>query len=180
MSAVAVLDDKIHSRLIQNLDEIALMAGIPKFMLKTSAAEYCSEDELEWLKSFRKHRALGNVGWVYVGTHNTTPIELKFMAMAAALVRNFIDARVVPVSELIVEQSMEAPNPSVLFVPNFYTVAEGKPLASWQLQQLHSLLLRRFVAQKATVLYVQNLDKMETHYGEGIGQHVRHYSKLGG
>lgn len=176
MSAVAVLDDKIHSRLIQNLDEVALMAGVPKFMLKTSAAQYCSEDELEWLKSFRKYRAAGNVGWVYTGTPKS-PIELKFMAMAAALVRNFIDARVVPVSELIVEG--EGPNPSVLFVPNFYTVAEGKPLASWQLQQLHSLLLRRFVAQKVTVLYVQSLDKMETHYGEGIGQHVRHYSHLG-
>jgi hypothetical protein len=176
VSALAtVLDPLVHHRLIENIDEVASTAGVPKFMLHQSAVKYCPSQTLDWVRNFRKYRLNGQVGLAIVGPQEVA-IETQMMAMAAAFVRNFIDARVIPVADMLGDH--DVPNPSVLLVPNFYVSTDGKPFASWQLQQLHSLLLKRFVEQRGTVLYVSSMEKMEAHYGEGIAAHVKQNYRL--
>jgi len=88
--------------------------------------------------------------------------------MAAALVRNFIDGMVVTLADLVPEKDRPVVNPTVLLVPNFYTSSEGKPLTSWQLQEIQSVLTRRIVECRQTILYVSDLKMMKLHYGEAI------------
>lgn len=171
--ADSILNEEIHARLLDQIEQVATTARVPRYMIHESASKYLTGPELEWLKNIRKARLHGQVGLALVGQQGTVAVETKMMAMAAALVRNFIDARVIPLAELLPESTSTMEHPTVLFIPNFYVVSHGKPLASWQLQQLHSLMLKRFVEQRVTVLYIQSMDKLEAHYGEGITTHIK-------
>lgn len=168
----SVLDPVVHQRLLEREDEIVSVSGIPKAMLHLSAKEFCSPDEVDWLKNFWRLHSHGLHG---VYTSEAARVERRFHAMAAALLRNFIDARVMPVTDLLTEGGYTEANPTVLFVPNFYVAMAGKTLTSWQIQILHSFLLKRQAESKVTVLFVENLEKLRTDYGKAMHSHLLDY-----
>jgi hypothetical protein len=100
------------------------------------------------------------------------------MAMAAALIRNFIDARIYPL-QTVLEDASDISEPTVVLIPNFQNTFVGKPLASHQLQRLYSILLDRAVQDKATLVYIENLEQMATQYGTAITEFIdKNYRRL--
>jgi hypothetical protein len=168
----SVLDTVVHARLIDNLDSIAHTAKVPVHMLHKSAKTYLNKGEVDWLARFRAHKASGKAGLCLMGEGQNA--EVKMMAMAAALIRNFIDARVVTLGSMRNEAGEFAPpNPSVLLVPTFCVSFDGKPLATWQVQELYSMLVDRMAAGKMTVLYVVNWKMLRAQFGPTVTEFVQ-------
>jgi hypothetical protein len=99
---------------------------------------------------------------------------MRMQAMAAAFLRNFIDARVITIHEVLGWHDQdEPPNPTVLLIPNFYTVMKGTPLTGWQVQLLYDTLMARFISGKQTVLYVENLAALVKDYGQHFADFIK-------
>lgn len=163
-----VLDPTYHAQLLAAIDEVSAHAGIPRSFIYKSAKEFCTPQELEWLTKYRAHRARNSGGLCLYGVGDR--ITARFSALAAALVRNYIHARVVSLSDFL--DNEEAMDGTVLFIPNFYVTAEGKPLAAWQIQVVYDHLTKRFLEGKMTVVYVENLETMQKHYGSLVADFI--------
>lgn len=168
-----LLDQQVHARLAANLEETAQVAGVPMDMLDRSMKESgCSKDEIEWVCNFPALRLTAKKGGVILcGVFKPSP-EKRLMAMAAAFIRNYVDARVVTLFELLPVDG-EAPeiNPTVLLIPDFCRQNLSKPghtLTHWQSRFVHSFLLERFTQRRVTVLHVDNLPLVEKEYGESF------------
>jgi hypothetical protein len=168
--STAVLDEVVHHRLIQELEHIAAMARIPASMIKTTSVPYLTPERQEWLLNFHTLRANGTASAYMLGKQDKS-VDRVMMAMAAVLIRNFVDARVYSLASLI-EADADMVSPTVLFVPNFQNSFHGKPLASWQVQKLYSILLDRFVQNKVSVVYVDDFQVLEKDYGTSLREHV--------
>jgi len=166
LSSPVVIDPAYHAQLLSAIDEVTAHAGIPKSFLYKSAKEVCSAKEIEWLSEFRIHKAHNSGGVCIHGQGDRIPS--RFMAMAAALLRNYVHARVISLSDFL-DQDTDPLDGSVLFIPNFYQSAEGRPLTSWQIQVLYDRLIKRFLGGKMTVVYVEDLPHMAKQYGPLIG-----------
>lgn len=172
-----VLDPVRHQRLIANLPHVAETANVPQHMIRQSSKPYLAKEELDWLLNFRTYREKGQ-GLVITGVQSIAP-DMKMMAIAGALLRNFIDARVMPLLQVIQAcESDEMPAPSVLLIPNLFVRSVGKAQPDWKVQMVYDLLLQRVVAQKPTVAYVEDFAGLEQTYGVLFGQHLQHHYKL--
>jgi hypothetical protein len=171
-----VLKAGVHDRLLQDIDHIASMSRVPASMIRTSSKEVLNSAAINYLTAFRGLRAEGTADAYLTGKLKTSP-EKVMMGMAAALIRNFIDARVFPLQNIFDEDN--AVNPTVLLIPNFQNTFVGKPLASHQLQRLYSILLDRMVQDKVTLIYAENMAQMEKQYGQAIADFiVENYRQL--
>jgi hypothetical protein len=151
----------VHFRLIMNEAEVCLTAGVQSKFLHESMGVYCSEDEIDYVRHFKQKEKEGQPGLVLVGGKN---VDSRCQAIAAAFVRNFIDARVIPMNSLL-ERTGDGLLPHVLVVPNLYISQAGKGLPAWKIQGLYDLLLQRSVQGLSSVVYVQNLSGMLEVYG---------------
>jgi hypothetical protein len=168
MMVATVLNPVVHRRLIDDIDHVCLTANVPKHMLHESAKGHLTEEELEWVLNFRAHQEHGR-GLVLCGEQ----ADVKMMAITAALLRNFIDARIMTVTNLLENDT----SPSVLLVPNFYVKAMNKALPAWQVQKLYDRLLERYSQNRPTVLYVESLAGLEKDYGSVLARHLKdHYA----
>lgn len=167
-----MLSQQYHSRILADIDNICRRANVPKKMLDQSAKEYCSGTELQWLTRFPFYQRK-NQGLVLLGKHTPGP-DIKMMAMASALLRNYVDARLLTVQGLLqdYENGGVAPDPTVLFVPNLFVRQGGKGLPSWKMQLVYDLLLSRFTSGRISVLYVEDLGAMAAEYGQLFAQHL--------
>jgi len=85
---------------------------------------------------------------------DTVPID-SCMAMAGAMLRNYIDARVMPLNTVITtaDRLREDP-PAVLLIPDACTKElSQKNIASWRIQEVSAILLERYNSNLKTVLY---------------------------
>ena len=167
---MTVLKAGVHDRLVQDIDQVAAMSRVPASMIRQSSVGVLSPALVKYIASFRKLRELGLANGYLTAPLKKTP-ERIMMAMAAALIRNFIDARVFTLQNLIAADE-DYLIPTAIFVPNFQNTFVGKPLASHQLQKLYSILLDRAVQDKVTVLYVENKARMMEQYGTAISDFV--------
>lgn len=165
----SVLDPVRHARLIQDLDHIAKVAGVPIAYIKQSMVPFCDGTEIDYITNFRMYREI-KPGLLLVGKQNE---EQRCFAMAGALLRNFIDARIVHMSQLLeMLESGDGVTPSVLIVPNFYDTEYGKALPSWKAGLMYDLLLCRAAESKPTILSVDSFHSMKVSYGLGISRHL--------
>lgn len=168
-----MLNNEHHDRLIKDLDNICRVANIPKQMMHKSAGEFLSVEEMKWLVSFPVQQR-ENRGLVFTGKHTPSP-DIKMMAMTAALLRNYVDSRLITVQALLdahEHRSGELPDPTVLMIPNLFVKQGGKGLPSWKMQIVYDILLSRFAAGRLTVAYVENLGAMGAEYGSLFIQHL--------
>lgn len=170
-----LLSQQRHARLVEGLDDIARAAGVrADFMDKTMKELGCNEIEVQWVKA--KYPQLAEStrkgGLLLVGENWTPAPPVRLMAMGAAFLRNYIDVKVVAVSTLVslLDGDEEAVNPTVLIVPNFFTVSNtgGHSLPQWQIQKLQGYLMERFAHERASVLYIESEDKMVAAYGKSF------------
>jgi len=161
----SVLDAKEHSRIIANFEHVCTMAGIQGHFLYESMTLTCGPVEVDWVKRFWKHKAAGVPGLALVGVSRP---DTRCQAIAAALVRNYVDARVIPINTLIdsMMNGGSAPSPTVLLIPNLFMMAMGKHLPAWRVQAMYDLLLERSTRSKPTVVYVENLTTLKSVYGD--------------
>jgi hypothetical protein len=173
----SVLDKDTHARLLQDLDSVCEIANIPKYLIHQSAKTVCNDDELEWVRNFASYRETGK-GMVIVGDTNIGP-DMRLMAMTAALLRNFIDARVMPLNGVLeMAESGDVTGPTVLMIPNLYVNSFGKQLTAWKVQQLYDLLLSRFTQGRPTVAYVESMHGLKEAYGPQIANHLEQHFKI--
>jgi len=160
----SVLDAVEHSRIIQDFENVCTTAGIQGHFLREPLAQYCGDVEVDWVRKFRKYRAEGLPGLVLAGVKRP---EVRCQAIAAAFVRNYIDARVTPLNTII-DSTMDGghpASPTVLLIPNLYmTVLSGK-FPAWRVQVMYDLLLERSIKEKPTVVYVETLEGVAGLYG---------------
>lgn len=174
-----LLDKDYHMELIKDIDRVVARAGIPREMIWTSMKGICSQDEIEWAMAYSKNRLKGVGGLVYTGKMEGS-IEDRMMAMTAAFLRNYIDARMMTLQEVLDATSDKAmPDPSVLLIPNFFiSKGSGGQIASWKINDLLGMLISRRAQNKMTILYVQSIADLKKEYGEPMAKHLSpsHYS----
>ena len=175
-----VLMEGVHDRLLQDAEAVARRAGIPLTMLWTSATTYCNDDELEYTKQLTQHSVENVFGFLYTGKKfalGTHPVSMRMMALAGACVRNFIDARVMTVQDVLsgLKKDLQ-PSATVLLIPNFFISKEqGGNIPSWQVAGLLSLLFNRMASGQQTFLYVEDIDDMAMQYGDAFREHLNNY-----
>lgn len=166
------LKQGVHDRLLADIQYISEMSGVPARMIKQSSKGTLSDGLITYLKTFKRAAHEGFANAFLQGKLSKSP-EVIMMAMAAVMLRNFIDARVMPL-QTVLDNEEAAAKASVVLVPNFMNSYIGKPLASHQLQRLYSTLLDRMVSNKTTILYVQDLSMVEGYYGASIAEFIGH------
>lgn len=170
---MSVLDPVRHARLLDVQDAVCEQANIPKAFLNESGKKYLTPDEIAWVVGYPTTGSL-----LYTGYHKPGA-DTKMMALTAVLLRNFIDARIMPVSTLL-DQDSEIPDPEVLMIPNLFVKGHGKGLTTWQCQSLYDTLLRRQSRGRRSVVYVENMTAMSVQYGQLFAQHLTAYTTIAG
>src|SRR5512135_3511542 len=146
----SILNKVDHAQLLKDIEHVCEVANIPQAYLHHSMTEVCNEAEIEWVRNFPAYRAGGLGGLCLTGTNS----EPRCMAIVAALLRNFIDARIVTLNTLIeASKTASVPDPTVLVIPNLFVSTAGKSMTSWQIQAIYDILLHRFITNKPTVVY---------------------------
>lgn len=170
-----MISQTTHKRFLDDLDHICAVANVPKSMVFKSAKDFCAKTEIDWLLNFPRYEREGK-NLCLVGMHSPSP-ETKMMAMACTLLRNHLDARVLPLNTVLhLIADGFPPDPHILLIPNLYIRQGGKTLPSWQMQQVYDLLLARLVAGKPTIIYVEDMNALGMEYGSVLSQHIKdHY-----
>ncbi len=181
--ASGVLNPDVHARLVADMANIAAEAGIPAHWIATPLAQTCGPAEVAWARHYRFHGPNGRSGLVLGGKHMEPDAETRMAALAGALLRNFVSARVMTLHELLARaHDGQAPEASCLLVPNFFAgrAAGAKAAAGhWRFAVLLDVLLARHAAGRQTVLHVSDMPGMGAEYGDGLRRHVEaHYEVL--
>lgn len=161
----SALDKQVHARFALEIDKIADAAGIQREYITTPLSETCNDDEVEWVRRYKKHAAEDIFGLCLTG--DAVAMSAHMSAIAGALLRNFIDAKVVTLHTLAdPDQRPDLSDVSTLLVPNFFlTSASGGSLATWKVAEVYDLLLGRVMRKQQTVLYVENITALANEYG---------------
>lgn len=171
----SVLDKDRHARLIADLDHVCTVANVPKSFVHQSMKAHCDAQEIDWVVNFRLYRQT-HAGLMMVARSNP---DSRCMAICGALVRNFIDARVVPLNTLLMDlDNSVVPDPTVLVIPNLYVAQVGKAFPAWKIQQVYDLLLQRFTSSRPTVVSVESMAGLESAYGSAFAEHLKSHYKV--
>jgi hypothetical protein len=176
--ATGVLTPEVHERLLPKLERFADEANILPDWIWTRLSQVCGPAEVDWVNRFKFHRGDKVSGLAYVGWNHDPPIEDRMAAIAGALIRHFINARVMTVHRLINAASDSAvPDVSCLLIPNFFLGASD--IRPWQVSLLFDALLHRHGLGVQTVIYASDLQAMGVEYGISLKRHVeKHYTLL--
>lgn len=175
---IGILNKEYHDRLIADLERIAERAGIPPHFVWSKLSAYCTEEDVQWVRAMRKGT---QHGLAYVGGKGkkfNVPVEDKMMAITGACLRNYIDARMMAVQEVIAALKEDAmPRPTVLLIPNFcLDRGDGGNIAQWEISSLLGLLYTRLAQNLKTVIYLGSMQALEANYGEAFKTHIQaHY-----
>lgn len=172
-----VLDKEYHARLLIDLERFTAMAGIPPAFVWTRLSSYCSLEEIAWVQGMRRGE---DYGLCYFGELGV-PVEDKMMAIAGACLRNYIDAKVMPVQAVLsMLKEDKSPSATVLLIPNFCLgKEEGGAIANWQSSSLLGMLYSRLAQNLKTVIYISSEEALEKNYGDAFLKHVKsHYTMI--
>lgn len=95
------LDPVRHADLAAHIEDYARTYGVTPADV-SGHAYALTEDEVAYLRGFRRAQADGTSGIIYVGAHHP-PVLARARSIVGALARNFIDARLIVREELVSE-----------------------------------------------------------------------------
>lgn len=166
-----ILEPSVHMNLVETMEDVAETARVPeKFIFNTRMGDFCAEKELKWVSRYYSHRKDGCAGLAYTG--NSALLEDRMFSIAGAFLRNYIDARMFTIHEIIDrlrENSMG--DYSVVLVPNFF-MGTAKKVPDWQISLVQSWLMGRYARSRILVLYVSNMEELAAVYGTQIRDHI--------
>lgn len=175
-----VIDNTYHQRLMADKVRVCEVAGLqPKYLLE-SMTTYCGDAEVEWVKHFPRHKAEGMPGLILTSMNNP---DARCQAICGALIRNYVDARVIPMNTLLEMHEAgagEALVPSVVLIPNMFVATSGKGLPAWKVQILYDMLLARSTQSKQTVAYVEDFDGLTKLYGKPFADFLTGFTTVKG
>jgi hypothetical protein len=176
--ATGVLTREVHELLVPHLERFANDANIAPECIWTPLGEVCGPAEVDWVDRFKFHRGDKVFGLAYVGWNPAPPVEDRMAAIAGALIRHFINARLMTVHRLIdAANEGTVPDVSCLLIPNFFLGTSDIP--RWRLSLLFDALLHRHASGLQTVVYASDLQAMGSQYGAALKRHVEtHYTLL--
>lgn len=149
-----VLDSKVHQRLASDLEAFAERAGIPPEAICTALGDYVGPEEERWIREVLKSRRSPSPGFCYVGHwHDVTH---RMAGMCGALVRNFVNARVLTVERFVEER----PDTAVVLIPNFHP---GQ-IPGWMVAKLADAFVGR-AGIKSTVITASTFEALREDYG---------------
>lgn len=169
-----LLSHDYHDRLLADLNRIVRVAGVPHSAVWSKLSDFCEEDkDYLWVKNLRRNE---DAGLVYIGK-TSIPVEEKMRAITGACLRNYMDARIMSVQDVVKRLKEDTmPTPSLLLLPNFcLDKTDGGDVASWDVAQLLGLLLDRASLGKKTVLYIPSWAVLEKQYGTVFREHFELY-----
>ena len=173
-----VLHERTHEQLLVRLPGAAQRAGVPAEAICRHLQNYVDDEEREWVREVLRLRSAPPAGLVYVGRWRGG-VDGRMDGIAGAMVRNFIDARVMQVRRAIEEK----PRSLVLLIPNF--LPEQGSMPGWEMGQAAELVLERIHGGLCTVLHVADMDNLKMAAGQGmvdtLGRNckVMHAGKVG-
>lgn len=159
----SVLDPIRHARLLKDKVAVCQRAGISERHLHESMKEACGPAEVAFVQATKTSTAPGMM------LYGPRALD-RCMYMAGAYVRNFIDARVMTLEQMV-EGDAEC---TVLLCPNFYTTTTAKGFPQWKQQKLFDLLVDRYKSGKKTVLWAESHVGLKE-YGAAMEGLLREY-----
>lgn len=175
--AMGVLSEEHHERIVADLDNFARDAGIQPKFIYSPMLDMCEQVET-YLRRFKFHTGEGLAGLCFTKrSHLPVPPDHYMSAIAGALTRNFIRAKVMTLGSVIDAcASHSMPNVTCLLIPNFfYPQSEGGTIASWQVSALHDLLVSRQVNGQQTIVYASDVSLLAKEYGLAFGEMIDVY-----
>lgn len=171
-----LMDSDYHERLIADIQGVVKQAGIPEPYVWTPMSQYCGETEVDFVINLSTHvDSIKPVfGLVYIGKIEGSPVNDRMMSIAGACLRNYINAKVMVVGDVISAlREGQMPSPTVLLIPNFFMGKDGSgKVAEWETPLLLDMLYKRQQEGKQTVLYVSDLEALEAEYGHAFTDHI--------
>lgn len=171
-----LMDSDYHERLMADIHGVVQQAGIPESYVWTPMSTYCGETEIDFVINLSTHvDSIKPVfGMVYIGNVEGKPINDRMMAIAGACLRNYINAKVMTLMEVLTAlRDNSMPSPTVLLIPNFFMGRSGSgKIAEWETPLLLDMLYKRQQESKQTVLYVSAIDALEAEYGHAFTDHL--------
>ena len=178
--ASGVLHKQHHERLVAGIDGFARDAGIQPKWIWTRLADTCGPEEVEWVTKFRRHQADGeSFGLCYLRKSPDAAPDVRMAAIAGALVRNFVRARVMTLGTVLdLLAAGEPVEATCLLIPNFFLAKnEGGTIAPWQVSALYDLLTHRGSMGLQTVISASSMVELGSEYGNAFSALVRnHYT----
>lgn len=158
--ACDVLRPERHMALVEELDKFAHKAGIAAYFIYRGISEFCPSEVVEWCRMMPSRKKAG-VGGLVIESHG--PVDVVMSGLAGALVRNYMDARIVTTHEII--EAKGAPEAEVLLIPNFHVPGAAGNIADWNKHTLYGALLGRKMAGQMTVVQTHDLAALGSEYG---------------
>lgn len=169
---IGLLNREYHARLFQQLDKWASIAGVSPNYVWTKMSTVCTDNDIKWVKRFKKtdwH------GLVYVGEPATLNIAEKMMTMVGCCLRNYVDGRFMTLQTIIqLLKDDEMPEPTIVFVPNFCDLMarDKKLVTSVQSSALLGWLYSRLSKGQKTIMYIGSMDAVRHCYGASMAAHL--------
>jgi hypothetical protein len=170
-----ILKPEKHQRLVDALPHVCEISGVRKEFVARSAKDFCGPAEMAWVNGFRENSDKGISGMYYLTTE-TKQVEQRMMALAGACLRNYINARVMTLGDVLAEvDSGYHDDPSALFIPNFCLTSKEYQLSQWDASAVYDLLLHRYTRSLQTVIGIFKLEVVEQIYGLSCKDHIENY-----
>ena len=166
-----LLHKEYHERLLSDLPQLVQKANVPLHAVWSRLSEYCTTDEVNWVRHLRN---TADSGLVFIGKAFKVIPEDKMMAITGACMRNYTDARIYAVQEVVARlKSDSMPAPTVLLVPNFCLDKDsGGDMPTWEITHLMGLLMTRASKGLKTILYCSSMASVEKQYGDNFRKHL--------
>jgi hypothetical protein len=175
--APGILEVESHYPLVERLEDFAAQANVPSYYVyNTRMADYCSKEEIDYARKFRSWTSQNVAGLLYMGSLQS--VEDRMLAMAGALLRNYIQVRVLTMQSLVAAlRELDPVDETMVMVPNFFLYSgSGSSMPEWQAAMLSDWLIGRFTKGKQTAVYVSDLDGCMERLGGMVMNHFRsHY-----
>jgi hypothetical protein len=172
-----VINSEHHSELVRNIEQTARLACIPVQAVWQSMEGVCSAPVIEYVRHYKQNPLNGVYGLCFNGPMNGTSIQDKMMLIAGACLRNYINARMMTVQDILAGTKKGVyPDVSVLLIPNFFLANnDGGHIPAWQISDLTGLLMKRHAQSLQTVIYVQDMTELESEYGQIFKYHIKNH-----
>ena len=169
-----ILDPYRHKRLIENCEELCRVANVPEGYIDCSMKGFCSDEEIEVVKGFSSMIESGVV------FKDGDDILRKMQLIAAVLLRNYKDARVWTVGDILKRMADgDFSYPTYVLVPNFFiSDFDTKGVPEWKIPVLMDWVMNMMIKGKKTCFYIQDFPAMKMVYGKTMAELIENNYKF--
>lgn len=158
--ASGVLKPDVHERLVASKDDVARRAGLG-LQHQHLIWEHVDLKKVEmgWAQEVVRSRRLlapwprQEIGLCF--QKKQVDAETTMLRLTALLVRNFVDARLMPVNILLAEHKSEGViDASALMIPDLAVSAYLETMAKWDLARLQEIVRERALMRMPTCVFI--------------------------